>query len=1240
MPLHHGGSTMDKVFTCISLEHDKRLLTLAVAICCLSGIAAISLFRRARSNGRVQMQWLATAGIVTGSGIWATHFIAMLAYRPGIEISYDISLTTLSLLATAAITTAGFWIALGTPWRYAAPLGGGIVGVGIAVMHYIGMSALEMPAEVTWSIPLVTASVVIGIVLGAAALSIARSEGKPATIAAAATLCVAILAHHFTAMGAIVLVQDPARSIEFFVFDPSSLALAIACAAIAALGMGLVAALYDRRLSSRAAQYERAQRDLTMISEELLRARNIHLDAALNNMSQALCMFDANGKLIVCNDNYARIFSLPPDLVSSGASVEDILSHRTALGMFPGESAEAYMRERLMIAASNTASRSVSEFPDGRVMSVWHQPMAGGGWVATHEDITEQTRAQRELKELNDNLELAKSSAEHAALLAQAAHQQLIDASNLMAQGLVLFDAEDRHVLWNERYAELLGDAREVLAVGVTFEETVRAGLAKGRYAAVQDSGEAWVVERMTGHRLPENNFEMRLAGGQWIRVDERRTSDGGSIGVRIDITEWKRREESLRLLFSGNPLPMLLFDKETFRLQDVNDAAVIHYGWTRQEFLAMSFFDLLPYEERGELCRVVGSRDGSQLEGMVWRHHKADGEQIDVAIYSRPLEHNGRPAALAAVVDITQARRAEAEVLSTREFLNSVIESVPAPIIVKDARTLRHVLVNRAAENFLGMTRDGLIGRTADEMYSTEAAALILESDLFIVKHQEELVSDEHCVETPHNGERYVTSKRKLILDAKADPRYILTVINDVTERRFASERIAHLTSHDPLTGLPNRGAFGERLAEAIGRSSQRGIVVLCIDLDRFKEVNEVFGHAVADRILAVVARRLREAAAGHFLARVGGDEFNLVLTGIEHPAAAAAVADALMRAAAEMIEIDERHINIGLSIGVAIAPDDGVDAATLAANAEAALYRAKNDGRGIARFFEAETEKRLRESRALGNDLKTAVELGQLCLYYQPQTDVAGRLLGFEALARWQHPTRGLVPPDVFIPIAEQNGLIVEIGDWILREACREAASWPGSLSVAVNLSPAQFRQSDFFTRIHSVLVSTGFPGNRLELEITEGVLMDDSAAALGVLRRAKALGIRIAMDDFGTGYSSLSYLQSFPFDKIKIDRSFIANLDRNPQSKAIVRGVLGLAHGLHLPVIAEGVETEEQLTFLEQEGCNEIQGYLMGRPRPIAEYSDWIVNNEAVVRRRRDAESQEPPASKLPRERVAQQ
>ena len=281
----------------------------------------------------------------------------------------------------------------------------------------------------------------------------------------------------------------------------------------------------------------------------------------------------------------------------------------------------------------------------------------------------------------------------------------------------------------------------------------------------------------------------------------------------------------------------------------------------------------------------------------------------------------------------------------------------------------------------------------------------------------------------------------------------------------------------------------------------------------------------------------------------------------------------------------------------------------ATLIGNADAALYRAKAQGRGTICFFEAGMDKRLRERRAIQQELRAAVPRGELVLHYQPQAKIGGKIIGFEALVRWKHPTRGLISAGTFVPIAEESGLILPIGEWVLREACREAASWPQPLQVAVNLSPAQFHHGDLPGLVHSILLETGLSAGRLELEITEGVLIGDFSRATSILRRLKALGVRIAMDDFGTGYSSLSYLHAFPFDKIKIDRAFIANLDSNPQSAAIVRAVIALGRGLDLPVVAEGVETEAQLAFLSREACSEIQGYLIGRPQPIEMYAELI-------------------------------
>jgi diguanylate cyclase (GGDEF)-like protein len=384
------------------------------------------------------------------------------------------------------------------------------------------------------------------------------------------------------------------------------------------------------------------------------------------------------------------------------------------------------------------------------------------------------------------------------------------------------------------------------------------------------------------------------------------------------------------------------------------------------------------------------------------------------------------------------------------------------------------------------------------------------------------------------------------------------------------------------------------------------KSFAILSIDLDYFNEANDVFGHVIGDEFLCAIARRLKVAAEGAFIARVGGDEFMLVTATGQQPAMAEALAERLLDSVTNDFQIRGQQISIGLSIGAAVYPIDGHDTMTLLANADAALYRAKGDGRHMVRFFNPEMDRHLRERYALQHDLRSAIAHNELALDYQPQAKIDGEVFGFEALLRWHHPKQGLVPPGTFITLAEQNAMIGEIGEWTLREACREAASWASPLQIGVNLSPIQFRHGDLAGLVHQILLETGLAPGRLELEITEGVLIGDPSRALSVLRRLKILGVKIAMDDFGTGYASLSSLQSFPFDKIKIDRTFVSGVESNGQSGAIVRAVIGLGNSLKMPVIAEGVETEDERAFLMREGCEEIQGYLVGWPRPIAGYA----------------------------------
>ena len=583
-----------------------------------------------------------------------------------------------------------------------------------------------------------------------------------------------------------------------------------------------------------------------------------------------------------------------------------------------------------------------------------------------------------------------------------------------------------------------------------------------------------------------------------------------------------------------------------------------------------------------------------------------ADGRTI--AVVNQPMASGGW---VATHEDITERVRAERELEHTRQFLNTIIENVPSPIIVKGIPDLRYLLINRAAEKYLGVGRDTMLGRTATEVLPASSAEVIEGEDRKLIETGRMGFLDEHPIVTPANGTRIVTSTRLPVMGPDQKPQYIISVIRDLTDRKRHEARIAHLANHDPLTDLPNRAAFHECLGATIGlaAAAKEKFALLCMDLDRFKTVNDVFGHAAGDALLREVAMRMMETCQGAFLARLGGDEFAVITPTGPQPASAEALAERLSEVLNSDIVIDGRVLNTAVTIGVAIYPSDGADASTLVSNADAALHRAKSEARGSIRFFEVAMDKQLRDKRALQEDLRVAIARDELALHYQPQAKISGEITGFEALVRWHHPVHGMVPPGVFVPVAEENGAIIAMGEWVLRTACREAASWPRPLQIAINLSPVQFQHGDLPSLVHRVLLETGLAPGRLELEITEGVLIGDFSRALAVLRRLKNLGVRIAMDDFGTGYSSLSYLQSFPFDRIKIDRAFIANLVHSEQSATIIRAVIALGHGLDLPVLAEGVETEEQLHFLASIGCDGIQGFYLGRPKPIADYAEPV-------------------------------
>jgi diguanylate cyclase (GGDEF)-like protein/PAS domain S-box-containing protein len=673
--------------------------------------------------------------------------------------------------------------------------------------------------------------------------------------------------------------------------------------------------------------------------------------------------------------------------------------------------------------------------------------------------------------------EIVRKRAEAEAAIAEArrSHERLREAIDILPQGIVFLDSDGRYILWNKQYSEIYSATADLFRPGVRLEDTLRIGVERGDYPEAVGCEDEWIAERLQRLYQPGARHEQVLADGRCILIEERLTADGGVIGLRVDITELKQREASFRLLFDGNPVPMIVCALDDEKILAVNDAAISHYGYGRPSFEAMSVRDLQAFAS--ETPWADETADDAAAASKTRRHVKSDGSLIDVVIYSRRLVHGDRPAMLLALID--------------------------------------------------------------------------------------------------------------------------------TTERRLAEARLAFMAQHDGLTGLPNRTMLRQRIDETLNQSRRTGakVVVVCIDLDNFKEVNETLGHASGDKVLRGVAKRLRSSLRQEDLVgRLGADEFIVVQSGIVRPEDASDLARRLISAVTEPYLIEGQTVAIGVRAGIAIAPGDGDDAEKLLKNADMALSRAKGETGMTFSFFEAAMDARAQTRRRLEIDLRAAIDAELLRPHYQPLVDLkTGQITGFEALVRWLSPERGFISPGEFIPLAEETGLINPIGGLVLRRACFEAARWPDPVRVAVNLSPLQFRTGNLLAMIMDALSQSGLPARRLELEITETLLMDKGDQVLATLHALRALGVHISMDDFGTGYSSLSYLRSFPFDKIKIDQSFVRGLAANHDAQAIVRAIVNLGKGLGVTITAEGIETESELSFLRAEGCHQGQGFLFSKARP---------------------------------------
>ena len=787
-------------------------------------------------------------------------------------------------------------------------------------------------------------------------------------------------------------------------------------------------------------------------------------------------------------------------------------------------------------------------------------------------------------------------------------------ALNNLKQGVVITNARQRIVFLNDRYLEIYGLSRSDITPTMTGKELLELRRQRGMLDISVDEFYAQAGD-------PEG-LVTELTNGQSVHVKYFPLSNGGSIATHEDCSE--QRELSRQLASTKQFLESVLENIPVcVAAKSIENG---RYIFANRAFERFSRFprDFIIGKRADEIftpdtAAGIEAADRAALnatEGQFSNEFVVErGSQKRVLASSRVIarDDRGEPKFLIALFDdVTDRKVLSHELENTKKFLELVVDNIPVSLTVERASDGRYLLANRSAETILNRRREEVAGLTAAEIFNEREAKLIKARDEAAIKKRRPL-TEEHPISTK-DGLRLFLTRRVTVLDEAGEPQYLIKTHEDVTDRRQTESRMAHMAYHDGLTDLPNRAAFLQALTQMIEActEAEEQFAVLSIDLDGLTEVNDVFGHDTGDKLLIEVAQRLQASARGGVVARLSGDAFGLIIDG-KQPIAAMLLAEKLAETMAREIIIDGKSVRTGVTTGISIFPYNGADAASLLTNAGAALSRAKAKSRGTISIYEPEMDQQIRDRRVLHQDLSTAIKNGEISLYYQPQASSlqAGKseIIGFEALARWRHPVRGFVPPSDFIPLAEESGLIFEMGQWILREACREAASWPVPMQVAVNLSPAQFMHGDVVSLVHSILLETGLAPGRLELEITEGVLIEDFDRGLALLRRLKGLGVRISMDDFGSGYSSLSYLQAFPFDKIKIDRAFVMNLGRNPQSAAIVRAVIRLGHGLEMSIVAEGVETEEQLNFLTEQGCDAVQGYFIGKPLPIEQYDALV-------------------------------
>ncbi len=701
------------------------------------------------------------------------------------------------------------------------------------------------------------------------------------------------------------------------------------------------------------------------------------------------------------------------------------------------------------------------------------------------------------------------------------------------------------------------------------------------------------------------------------------------------DITDWEQTaknqqdfENRTRYLFENNPNPMWIYDLETLGFLAVNQAAINHYGYSEDEFLSMTVQDIRLPEDIPKLLEAIAKVSTGFSEPEVWRHCKKDGTHIFVDVSAHTLDYKNRKCELILVNDVTQKMQAEEALKKAEARYRGIFEHAIEGIFQStvDGRFL--ISNPMLAEIYGYASPEDLIANLTDiehQLYVEPQRRLEL---IKLLEEQEDVKFFESEVYRRDKSIIWTSENVHAVRDKAGHILYFEGTVEDVTSSKRAKAEIEHLAFHDSLTNLPNRVLFRDRLSKALAnahdqlqinleqnspieiKSISPMLAVMFLDLDRFKLVNDTMGHAAGDRLLIEVAKRLTECMfESTFLARMGGDEFMILVPELQSVESIQQFAQMILQSFESPFFVEEMPLYIGTSIGISLYPNDGQDEESLMKNADTAMFRAKERGRNHYQLYNHSIGAQVKEYVAIEYGIRQALERSEFQVFYQPQINlVTGEIDCMEALARWLHPELGWVPPNQFIPAAEEHGLIVRLGEWVLRTACEQTRAWQiqglPPIRMAVNFSSKQFQVANLCDRIMQILTEIELKTKYLELEITESLVMQDQNTTIMILRQLQSLGMSISIDDFGTGYSSLSYLRLLPVSKVKIDASFIRETPQNQDDAAITSAIIAMAHNLNLRAIAEGVERKEQLEFLRAHDCDAVQGYFFSRPVPAHE------------------------------------